>query len=154
MSARHSHLLVALDDSEGAQQALSHAVAWAAQTGAQLTLLHVVQPWGYVTGFESAMAALDEMRPLMREAGEKMLAQGCTQALAQGVKAKALLWLPGQAAPRRPWDIIDQEAREAGADLVVLGRGGTGAGRAHLGPVAEQMLRHASLPVLLVGRPG
>lgn len=145
------HLLLALDSSDCSAQALREAIALAASTGAQLTLLHVLQPWSYVQDLGSAVSALNEAQPLMRQAGELLLAQAGAQALARGVSAQAVLWMPQGQGAGRLWEVVDEQARLCGADLIVMGsHGRKGLGRALLGSDAEQILRHARLPVLVV----
>jgi nucleotide-binding universal stress UspA family protein len=104
-----------------------------------------------------AFAALDGMMagapgadlvPALREGGKRVLARAKTTAGKAGVPAKALLreMLSGPAA----YPIV-REAKKLGADLIVLGtHGRRGVRRLVLGSDAEQVVRTASVPVLLV----
>ena len=57
----------------------------------------------------------------------------------------------GQIASGKPHDAILRMGEQAGADLIVLGRGGSGPiKRALLGTTSEHVARHANGPVLIV----
>ncbi len=57
----------------------------------------------------------------------------------------------GDVKTGRVAEAIVDEARESGCDLIVIGtHGRRGIGRALLGSDAENVLRHATVPVLLV----
>ncbi|MEO5606519.1 MAG: universal stress protein [Polaromonas sp.] len=141
-------ILVALDGSATSDKALDEAIRLARLSGGRLRLLHVVDEMRYVTGFEPAMNYLNEIVPLMCSAGEKLLAQGRQQAIDQGVQADCVLIEQG---PSRVCDYVSEQARLAGADLIVVGsHGRRGVGRVLLGSDAEQIVRHAPVPVLVV----
>ena len=72
----YKRILVAVDGSPTSDKALDEAIRLAQSGGASLRLLHVVDELGYVNGFESAMNCVNEIIPLMRDAGEKLLAHG------------------------------------------------------------------------------
>ena len=145
------HLLLCLDGSVSSASALREALALAQTCGARLSLLHVVQPWAFVQDPGSAESALQKGLALMREAGERLLAEAGAQALGLGLVVDAVLWMPRGQGPRRLWEIVNEQAQLSSADLIVIGsHGRRGVRRALLGSDAEQILRHASLPVLVV----
>ncbi len=144
----YKHILVAIDGSPTSDKALDEAIRLARSGGARLLVLHVVDELDYVKGFESAMNYVNEIVPLMREAGKKLLAHARQKALDQGVNADRVL-LAGDAG--RVSEHVNEQARLAGADLIVVGsHGRRGVGRVLLGSDAEQIVRHATLPVLIV----
>ncbi|UUZ68298.1 universal stress protein [Polaromonas sp. P2-4] len=146
--SRYHQILVPVDGSVTSETALDEAIRLAQLTGARLRLIHVVDELSYVNGFESAMNYINEIIPLMREAGEKLLAHGRQKALDQGVSADSVLVEEG---PGRICDHVAEQARLAKADLIVVGsHGRRGIGRVLLGSDAEQIIRHASVPVLVV----
>lgn len=153
--AKFHHLLVPIDGSATSLQALDEAVRLAASSGARITLLHVIDELRYVTGFESAMSYLNEIVPLMRDAGEKLLADAGQKALTQGLPVDCVLIDPSmEHAPARLWERVNDQAQISHADLIVLGsHGRRGVGRALMGSDAEQIVRHAELPVLVVRAP-
>ena len=94
-----------------------------------------------------ATASVDVV-PMLKEGGEKVLAKAKALATKSEVKPHTLLreMLSGRAT-----DPIVREAKKLGADLIVLGtHGRRGVRRIVLGSDAEQVVRNASVPVLLV----
>jgi nucleotide-binding universal stress UspA family protein len=146
--SRFRRILVALDGSPGADRALVEAIRLAQTLGARLRLIHVMDELGWVNGFESAKAYFDDVLPQMRKAGEKVLANGLQKAIAGGVQAESELVIQSAG---RICDNVADEAQRWNADLIVAGtQGRHGLDRLLLGSDAEQIVRHASVPVLLV----
>lgn len=144
----YKRILVAIDGSSTSDKALDEGIRLAQSGGASLCLLHVVDELSYVNGFESAMNYMNEIVPLMREAGEKLLAHGRQKALDKGVAADSVLVIGG---PGRVSEHVNEQAGLANADLIVVGsHGRRGVGRVLLGSDAEQIVRQARLPVLIV----
>ena len=147
MSTYHQ-ILVPVDGSPTSEKALGEAIRLAQLTGARLRLVHVVDELSYVNGFEPAMNYLNEIIPLMRVAGEKLLAHERQKALDKGVEADSVLVVED---PGRICDHVAEQARRIKADLIVVGsHGRRGIGRVLLGSDAEQIVRHAPVPVLVV----
>jgi nucleotide-binding universal stress UspA family protein len=147
----YTHILVPLDGSPVAQRGLDEALALAKLTGARLRLLHVVEDPVFVTGLDGFDPTGLALIPLLREAGEKLLATCKARAAKDGVAADAVLL---ERLGTRICDAVVQEARDCGADLIVLGtHGRCGMRRLTLGSDAEQIARLASVPVLLVRSP-
>ncbi len=150
MSSYHQ-ILVPVDGSPTSEKALDEAIGLAQLTGARLRLVHVVDEMGYVNGFETAMNYLNEIIPLMRVAGEKLLAHDRQKALDKGVAVDSVLIEEGLG---RICDHVAEQARLVKADLIVVGsHGRRGIGRLLLGSDAEQIVRHAPVPVLVVRAP-
>ena len=146
--SRFHKILVAVDGSPGSNNALQEAIQLAQALGARLRLVHVMDELGWVNGFESARASVDAVLPRMRQAGEKLLAKGLAQAIAANVEGESELVLQSAG---RVGDSIVEEAARWGADLIVAGTEGRhGVNRLLLGSSAEQIVRHAGVPVLLV----
>ncbi|MBC7469227.1 MAG: universal stress protein [Ramlibacter sp.] len=68
--SRFHKILVAVDGSPGSNNALQEAIRLAQALGARLRLVHVMDELGWVIGFESARAPVDEVLPRMRRAGD------------------------------------------------------------------------------------
>lgn len=150
MSPYHQ-ILVPVDGSPTSERALDEAIRLAQLSGARLQLVHVVDELGYVNGFEPPMNYVNEIIPLMRVAGEKLLAHDQQKALDKGVNVDCVLIEEG---PGRICDHVAEQARRAKADLIVVGsHGRRGIGRMLLGSDAEQIMRHAPVPVLVVHAP-
>lgn len=146
--SRFHRILVAVDGSAGSGMAQEEAIRLAQAQGARLRLVHVMDELHWVNGFESARAYFDDVLPRMRKAGEELLARGLSRAITADVQAESELVI--QSAGRAS-DNIAEEARRWGADLIVAGtQGRHGVDRLMLGSTAEHIVRHASVPVLLV----
>jgi len=135
------HILVPIDFSEPSKRALKLASQVAGNFDANLTLVHVCETPAYagVSGSspdfiasleKSAARALEEIvEPLRRKL------PGTTSVIRTGI----------------PWQEILLAARDANADLIVVGtHGRTGFARAWLGSVAEKVVRLSHIPVLTV----
>ena len=150
MSSYHQ-ILVPVDGSPTSEKALDEAIRLAQLTGARLRLLHVVDELGYVNGFEPAMNYLNDIIPLMRVAGEKLLSHDRQKALDKGVEVDSVLIDEGSG---RIFEHVAEQATRLKADLIVVGsHGRRGIGRILLGSDAEQIVRHAPVPVLVVRAP-
>lgn len=146
--SRFRRILVPVDGSPGSDRALHEAVRLAKALGARLRLLHVMDKLNWASGFESATAYAEDVLPRMREAGEKLLARGLREAVQAGVEADSELVLESAG---RLCDNVGEEAQRWNADLIVAGtEGRRGVDRLLIGSGAEQIVRHASVPVLLV----
>lgn len=144
----YQRILVPVDGSPTSDKALDEAIALARLTGAHLHLLHVVDELRYVNGFEPPAVYMDDVVPYMRQTAEKLLERGRNRAQEAGVPADTLVVLGGL---ERICDHVADQARRLDADLIVLGsHGRRGVARLLLGSDAEQILRHAPVPVLLV----
>ena len=135
-------ILVPVDFSEHSQKALRYALAFAAQFGAEVALVHIVEQmvypgdWMYpplaVTDFSTEKRAemIKRLRALDAESGVK------TQHVVRVGRA---------------WQEVIEIARGQKADMIILATHGyTGLKHALLGSVAEKIVRHAPCPVLSV----
>lgn len=146
MSA-YGRILVAVDGSPAAAKGLREAIRLAKEGGAQLLVLHVVNEFYAYTAIEGAGLAADVPK-LLREGGRKVLAKAQAEAARQGVKAQGLL---REIAGGPAANAIVREAKKQRAGLIVLGtHGRRGMRRLVLGSDAEEVVRSAPVPVLLV----
>jgi len=147
----YQRILVPYDGSPTSSRGLDEAIQLAALTNASLRLVYMVDDLLFLSGFETYPVCASDMLPLMREAGDKILRDGKARAQRAGVKADTVL-LEG-VAPRLA-DLVVEQVKAWGADLVVIGtHGRRGVGRLLLGSDAEQVVRSATVPVLLVRAP-
>jgi len=141
-------LLVPVDGSPTSTKALDIAIGLARLNGAHIRLFHVIDELDHVNGFETPKTYREEMLPLMRAGGEKMLAQMRCRATEQGLVCDSVLVESGAG---RVCEQVAEEARLVHADMVVLGsHGRRGLARMLMGSDAEQIVRHAPVPVLVV----
>lgn len=137
------HILVPTDLSESAEQALDYACELARTLGAQVHLLNVIGiPAMGVPELGLAMTTtmIDQMVVDNQTAIAQLARTRCHASCGQ------VLVRTGDAR-----DVINQTAKDIGADLIVIGtHGRTGLSRALLGSTAETVVRTAPCPVLTV----
>jgi len=137
------HILVPTDLSEGAEQALDYACELARTLGAQVHLLNVISiPALGVPELGVALTAsmIDDLVVGNQDAIDQLARTRCTAEIGQ------VMVRTGDAR-----DVINQTAKELGADLIVMGtHGRRGLSRALLGSVAENVVRTAPCAVLTV----
>jgi len=138
-----NHILVPLDFSPTAMQALDYATALAQKENAQIHLLHVQMP--------DEASVVPGAGHLMRESAES--ATFLREKLSAGQQEGIPQFWPENCHIRtgRAYHEICELARESRADLIVLGsHGHTGLKRILLGSTAERVVRLAPCPVLVV----
>lgn len=133
-------VLVPLDRSALAEQALGQAVAIASAAHASIDVVLVHEPLT-MAGFGDApwnAEQLDEEQKYVQTIANE-LAKAATIPVTYAV-------MRGEAV-----DMICKRAKDVGADLVVMtSHGRTGFSRAWLGSIADGVLRHATIPVLML----
>lgn len=136
-------LLVAVDFSPPAREAMRAAAELAAQAKAELLVAHVWHSPMYSFASEAPFPG-DVIEDLVTSA-EKLLAEWTAEAVKLGANARSV-FLDGVA-----WDrIVDTLRRDPAIDLCVIGtHGRTGIRHALLGSVAEKVVRHAPCAVLV-----
>jgi universal stress protein A len=134
-------ILVPIDFSKNARQALRFAIPLASQFGARITLLHVVEPVVYPT--DMAIVVTNE-KTVLNSSRRQLV--GLAQKLVPKKLCGKMIVRGGQ-----PYFEITEAARKMKADLIVLTTHGyTGIKRVLLGGTAERIVRHAPCPVLTV----
>jgi nucleotide-binding universal stress UspA family protein len=144
-------LLVPVDGSPAASAGLAEAIRIAAQTGARLHLMNIVDDMAFASAAgasDESAAAADDLRTVVRERGEQVLRLAQADAEAQGVIASTALVRSGD---ERLVALVARQAEECGADLVVLGtHGGRGLSRLLMTNPSEHLLNIVAVPVMLV----
>lgn len=144
----YNNILVPIDGSATSQKALEEAVRLARLTGGRLRLLHIVDPLEHLSGFETAGVYLRDMQPALVQAGEELLEKAKAGVNAPDLTVETELF---EGTGGRVSDMIIDRAKNWGADLIVLGtHGRRGIERVMMGSDAEQVVRLAPVPVLLV----
>jgi nucleotide-binding universal stress UspA family protein len=138
-------ILVPHDFSEASATAVQNAAAWADGLGAEITLLHVVEPVVYPE-FYSVDVLSDDLMERLVERSERALRRSADELLGDGkgrVKVKVEV---GRAA-----NTIVEYADPEHYDLVVMAtRGLSRLEHVLLGSVAESVLRRCRVPLLAV----
>ena len=137
-------LLVPIDLGEQSNAALDYAVDLAETLGARIYVLYAFElP---IVGFpDGVVLPTAELASRITTAGQAALDHAIERHTGRKVEMTALL---KQGDPR---EMIVEQAKEVGADLIVMGtHGRRGAARALIGSVAERVVRTATVPVLTV----
>jgi nucleotide-binding universal stress UspA family protein len=143
----YRRILVPVDGSKTAALGLREAIGLAKNQRAKLRLVYVVDKMAIIGVVE---AGLDPGPVLARMArsGRRLLEQARLSAKKLGVDSETALREP---VVKRVADTILSEAKKWRADLIVMGtHGRRGVRRMVLGSDAEQIMRQAEVPVLLV----
>jgi nucleotide-binding universal stress UspA family protein len=147
-------LLCAVDFSDSSLAALERACSLAQESGASLTLLHVLEwPWE-----EPPPPAFDELPPAQASALAEYRRFVETSALLR-LKTLVPTGTPGCPTPEarishgKSYLAILQTAEQVSADLIVMGiRGRAALDMMLLGSTTNQIVRRASCPVLTIRR--
>jgi nucleotide-binding universal stress UspA family protein len=133
-------ILVPLDGSPLAEQALGTATLLARETGAVLDIVTVIEPL-LAEGLDEATIGTDELRvreEYVRETVEEVASGASVQAT-------------GTVLRGRPAEQIGEREKAIGADLIVMtSHARTGLKRVILGSVADEVVRNVGAPVLLL----
>ena len=134
-------IIVPIDFSEFSYKSLDYAVAFAALSGATITLIHTV-PLNYV---DTDLIALDysEIEKEAEESAKNKLKKLIQERIGPKVKANSRVQVG------RPVEEIIRAANEIGANLIIMSTHGyTGLKHAFLGSTTENVVRYAPCPVL------
>jgi nucleotide-binding universal stress UspA family protein len=139
----YKRILLSLDGSALAEEALPHAVAQAEHFQAELIFLRVLKPLG--EQFNISLAAAKYAEEVTRELAREYLERVATGVRARGVSVRVI------TVEGNPHEGIVSCAEAEQVDLIVLcTRGHSGLSRWLIGSVADRVVRGAGLPVLLV----
>ncbi|NCT96562.1 MAG: universal stress protein [Comamonadaceae bacterium] len=137
-------ILVPVDGSETSNRALEAAIQLARAMDGQIRVMHAIDQMMYVSGYEATVDLLGTARTWAREALDEAMAT----VKAAGVACDSLLI--DELGPRLG-ESVAQAARDWRADLIVLGtHGRRGVNRLLLGSGAEQIIRLAPSPVMVI----
>jgi nucleotide-binding universal stress UspA family protein len=132
-------LLVPLDRSSLAEEAIGHAMSIARESRATIDLVLVHEPFAF-GGFADLPWETDS-------SGEQKYLESIAAELESGAGVRVTCAVVRGA----PGDMIGQRAHDIGADLIVMtSHGRTGFSRTWLGSVADAVMRKSSIPVLIL----
>jgi nucleotide-binding universal stress UspA family protein len=139
----YKRVLLPLDGSPLAEQAMPHAIAQASHSQAELILLRVIEPYTRGTGL--SLADHERIRQQAKTWAREYLERIAADVQQQGVRVQVVI------VKGRPHVEIAQFAETNGVDLIVMStRGQSGLSRWLMGSVADRVMRGAAVPVLLV----
>jgi nucleotide-binding universal stress UspA family protein len=138
----YEQILVAVDGSEHADTAVTHAIGLAEQYDATLHALYVIESR---TAYDNGIIDPDERRAALREDGETVLADVRQRAETDGVSVQTTIT---EGAP--PEEIL-LYLDEQGIDLVCMGeRGQSDFKTVLLGSATETVVHESDVPVVVV----
>jgi len=146
--AMYQRIFVPFDGSGPSLQGLDQAIALAKSSSARLRVAYEIDELIGATGFESYAIYARDVLAAMRRTGEGILALARERANEAGIAAETELFESGghNIAAR-----IVEHAMLWQADLIVIGsHGRRGAPRFFMGSDAENIVRLAPMPVLVV----
>lgn len=144
----YDRILVPVDGSATAKRGLDEALKIAAKLGSTVRVIHVVDDMSMMMAAGALATNIGELLMSLASAGEQVLADAKGAAQSKGLSVDIVM---RHCTAGRVCDVIIEEASTWSSDLIVIGtHGRRGAGRLLLGSDAEQVLRRASVPVLLV----
>lgn len=155
----YEELLIPLDGTEEGEAVLPHAAELAAKLGARVTLLRAIKPLARAqretmptmlpgaspTAVDMGMETAREMTGAEHDAAERYLEGIGADLRARGIDVRSAV---AQGAPA---PVIAEYAAANGVDLIAMSsRRRGGLTRALVGSVADEVLRHAGCPLLLL----
>ncbi len=138
----YEKIMIATDGSKQVEKAIEAGIELAKLTGAKLYAVYVIAPASYSPrdfGWEKSL------RELLEAEGKKAISYVEETGKASGIKVEPVT-LQGH-----PADKILEFAEQKGMDLIVMGTlGRTGIDRFMLGSIAENVIRHSKIPVMVI----
>lgn len=140
-------IMVPVDESRASMRALNEAIGLAKSNGAVVRAVTVVDLAQFNWGSTAYMQS-EEVRQAIAASGDKVLERAEARLQASGLSYETAVL---ESAGDKIADMLIGDARECGADLLVMGTHGF-SGLMHLlmGSVAEGVLRQADIPVMLL----
>jgi nucleotide-binding universal stress UspA family protein len=152
----HEKIMVPLDGSDRAASALPHVKALASGSPVkQVVLVRVVDPIGYPTAvrahgeFGIPEKNSEQIQQERKKAFETYLQEMEKQLNTEGLQTSSAV-LEGEVAET----LIDYATKNSVDLIVMTTHGRSGISRWLLGSVADRMVSHSCVPVLLVRAPG
>ena len=138
-------ILCPVDFSDHSHAALAYAGEMARALGAEIIVLHVVEPVIYPVAYGLAPVGNVNYEEEAKAAAQKSLEPITGEFSDGGIKATSLV------SSGTSWLRICDLAEEHGIDMIVMATHGlTGLKHVLMGSTAEQVVRHAKCPVLTV----
>ena len=146
----YQKILVPIDGSNTSSRGLEEAIKLAKDQRARIRLIHVVNELMVATTYEGTIYT-GELIQAVRDGGQKLLDNTKAKVAAAGIEVEAELL---EATGGHAGHTIVTDAERSQVDLIVLGtHGRRGLSRLLMGSDAEQVVREAKVPVLLVRQP-
>ena len=141
-------IVIPVDGSETANKALTVALQMARDSGGSVRIVHVIEGTNYSSSAMQTEGFAGGAMDSIRIAAQKILDEALALAQPFGVAVDTKLFdtFDGRLA-----DAVGNAATDWQADLIVVGtHGRRGIGRMLMGSGAEQIMRQAPIPVLVI----
>jgi nucleotide-binding universal stress UspA family protein len=148
----YQHIMVPLDGSELAECVLPHVEAIASGCHVTMVTLVMVVPPLHLYGGAETRISPEERKNLEEDSVE--VATAYLEEKAQLLRDKGIM-VEVKVLRGNVLDRLVEHIRDNGVDLIIIAtHGRSGVSRLFLGSVADRLLRHAPVPVLMVRAPG
>ena len=138
-----SKILVAVDDSDFTNQTINFALELAKNLKATLAIVNVIDAAIVAVGADSVVFPMEQITELKKNAED--LISSIKQKLGNEITVEEYI------TEGKPSDEIIAVAGKINANLIVMGtHGRTGVMHLIMGSVAESVIRHSNIPVLVV----
>ncbi|MDM0116362.1 universal stress protein [Variovorax sp. J22R133] len=144
----YQRILVPVDGSATSNHGLDEAIRMATLTHGHVRVMHCIDGLSFAYAMDAYAGVSGGCLEDLRRNGAALLEAADNKVAAAGLEAETVLFdgFGGSVA-----DMVIKEAASWNADLIVIGtHGRRGVGRVFMGSSAEQVLRMAPVPVLLV----
>lgn len=146
----YKNILIATDGSEFANTAVNHGLELAKSTGASATIVTVTELWSALEMAQKTKVGsvhpIDDYEATAAEAARHVLESAEKIAMDHGVICETL-----HVKDKHPAEGIIETAKSKGSDLIVIAsHGRRGIQKILLGSVANEVLTHSKLPVLVI----
>lgn len=140
------HMLIPIDGSKCASDAMRQAVELARDMHARVTLLVVTEPFHMLSAEATQIERVrEEFEKYQHDHADSFLSWARRYAEDNGVTCDTV-----QAEHDHPYEAIIETARKSGSDVIAMGSHGYGGVKAVvLGSVTQKVLTHCQLPVLV-----
>ena len=136
-------ILCPVDFSDTSMDAANNAIKFASEIKAEITFIHVIDVQTLQNIADLSGGGINDLDLLVEEE-KPVLSKLKDEAEKKGIKVNTVL------THGEPVNIVLNEIKEGGFDLIIMGtHGKKGLTRLVLGSMAENIVRHSQIPVLL-----
>ena len=144
----YRHILIPIDGSELAEQAVTNGLSLAKSLGAKVTVIIVEQQELSLGATSFVQGALEELSKYTEQ--NKIYAASALNRAVDAAKQAGVTCDTVQVKDEQPYQAIIATATDRGCDLIVMAsHGRSGLSAVVLGSVTNKVLTHTKIPVLV-----
>jgi nucleotide-binding universal stress UspA family protein len=144
----YQKILVPIDGSETATRGLREALKLATGTQATVRLVHIVNTASLAMAYADSPSSTSNYVARLLAAGKEALQEAEAIVKQAGLKSESVEL---ETMNDNTGELLIDQAKQWPADLIAMGtHGRRGLGRLVMGSTSEYVLRHTSIPMLLV----